>query len=222
MSWYPKATRLELPENRTQPRIRDATQIILHSAVDAPGRSSLFGFFRRADVKVESHFFVTLDGRVEQYMDTTVVADANYKANPRAISIETEDDGNPNERPWSSAQLATLRALMVWLCRTEKIPARACSAWDKPGIGYHSQFGGIWTPYRGKTCPGRARIPQVPGLIRSVAAALAAAPVYHTIVQGDTMWNLAQKYRTTVDKLKALNPKVDPGRLVIGSRLRVR
>lgn len=45
---------------------------------------------------------------------------------------------------------------------------------------------------------------------------------YHTVVRGDTYWGLAQKYKTTVDRLKALNPKVDPNRLVVGSKLRVR
>jgi hypothetical protein len=49
-----------------------------------------------------------------------------------------------------------------------------------------------------------------------------ATAVYHTIVKGDTLWALAQANHTTVARLQALNPKVDPERLVVGSRLRIR
>lgn len=57
-----------LPENATQGKI-DPTQIILHTAVDAPGETDLHNYFGRPDVGVESHFFVQLDGDIIQYID---------------------------------------------------------------------------------------------------------------------------------------------------------
>lgn len=140
--------------------------------MDAPGPTSLYGYFGRADVSVESHFFVRLDGTIEQYIDTNVRADANRYANVRAVSIETEDEGNPNQRPWSQAQQDALVRLMDWLCEVHSVPRKQCPAWDAPGIGWHSMWGAPsnWTPATGKTCPGNARIPQCFDLIRRVAA----------------------------------------------------
>lgn len=171
MARCPFAVWRPLIENQTQGDITP-TQVILHSAVDAPGPTSLFGYFNRADITVESHFYVRNDGTIEQYLDTTVRADANRYANPRAISIETEDDGDPNQRPWNAAQVASIIRLVEWLCDTHGIPKVQCPAWDKPGIGWHSMWGAPsnWTPARGKTCPGTARIPQAREIIARLGA----------------------------------------------------
>jgi peptidoglycan hydrolase-like protein with peptidoglycan-binding domain len=157
-----------LPENRTEPLITP-TQVILHSAVSSA--DSLHGYFARADVDVESHFYVRNDGTVEQYLDTNRQADANYKANARAISIETEDDGRPDLQPWTGEQQDALVRLIRWAAETHAVPIRQCPQWDQPGVGWHSMWGapGAWTPVRGKTCPGRARIPQVRDLIKRAA-----------------------------------------------------
>jgi len=167
MALYPAAVKRLLPENKTQTKIKP-TQVILHSAVDAPGPTSLYPYFARVDVNLESHFFVKLDGVVEQYMDTTVRGDANYHANLRsdgtgAISIETEDEGNPNQRPWTTAQIKAIKALIEWIWETHPGVAKSvCGATDDPGIGYHSMWGApsAWTPVPGKTCPGTIRIEQ--------------------------------------------------------------
>lgn len=45
---------------------------------------------------------------------------------------------------------------------------------------------------------------------------------YHTIEKGDTLWQLGIKYGTTVVQLLELNPGLDPQRLRIGERVRVR
>lgn len=167
MARYPLAEMKLLPESATQSGIRPA-QVILHSAVDAPGPTSLFPYFDRVDVVLESHFFVRLDGTVEQYMDTEVRADANYHANKRvdgtgAISIETEDEGRPEALRWTGNQLAAIRQLLTWIWRTHPAVARrVCRDHADPGIGYHSMWGAPseWTPVPGKTCPGGIRIKQ--------------------------------------------------------------
>lgn len=45
------------------------------------------------------------------------------------------------------------------------------------------------------------------------------ANTIHTVVKGDTLWDLAKKYGTTVDKLVELNDIVDPNFIVIGQKL---
>lgn len=172
MALYPEATHLLLPENATQRRIRP-TQAIVHTAVDSKAATSLYPYFSRGDVGAETHFFVRTTGQIEQYMDTEVMANANRFADVRAISIETEDDGDPEGNPWTGAQMIALTLLLDWICRTHGIPPVRVPAWDAPGIGWHSMWGfkdpenlkGVlpdspWTMYRGKTCPGRTRITQ--------------------------------------------------------------
>lgn len=167
MSLCPFAVKRLLPENDRQKRIVPVSAI-WHSAVDAPGPSTLYHYFARADVGLESHFFIKLDGIIEQYMDTEVRADANYRANGfwrsgmycGAVSVETEDDGNPNERKWTPSQVDSSIKLGAWLSDTHQIPPVLCSAWDGNGFGYHTLFPNDWTNVRGKTCPGTVRIPQ--------------------------------------------------------------
>ncbi len=45
---------------------------------------------------------------------------------------------------------------------------------------------------------------------------------YHTIVGGDTFGHLAVKYKTTSKRLQELNPGVDPTKLQLGAKIRVR
>lgn len=167
MSLFPRIAKQELlSDNKTEPLI-DPTQIILHTAVDAPGPSDLYLFFEKAS-NLESHFFIQNDGTVIQYMDTNRQADANASANMRAISIETEDDGNV--RPWTAAQVASIKRLGAALMQAHpKIARRVCPAHDQPGWGYHVMFGapGPWTPVEGKQCPGGPRIHQFNTDLRS-------------------------------------------------------
>ncbi len=167
MAIYPGAgTSKLLPENATQPRIKPRV-VIMHSAA---GRGSLWNFFRRSS-NLESHFWVSERGVVEQYMDTTRRADANNKANGFAISIETESSRSATE-PWTPAQFEAIINLVRWCCDTHDIPKIKCPTWDGYGIGWHIQFGapGAWTPVS-KSCPGPARIAQMPTLIAHVARA---------------------------------------------------
>ena len=45
---------------------------------------------------------------------------------------------------------------------------------------------------------------------------------YYTIRSGDTLGSIAQRYNTTVSKLQKLNPKVNPRRMQIGQKIRVK
>ena len=164
MSLCPFATQLLLPESATQRAIVPRA-IILHSAA---GTGSLHRFFLNSS-NLESHFWVGLDGTIEQYIDTDHRADANLNANSFALSVETEnhrDNVNRNswdDDPWSDEQIASLVRLADWMATTHPaIKRQLISTWDGSGIGWHIQFGtpGPWTPVA-KACPGRARIAQV-------------------------------------------------------------
>lgn len=173
MARCPFAVQKILPESATQSKITPRA-IILHTAVDSSApNSSIASYFGRADVGDESHFYVMDNGTIEQYMDTEVCADANVSANGFAISIETEDDGNPTQHPWTDAQIQALNHLITWLCLTHNIPRVKIGSPTGSGIGWHSMWGintanskpNPWTNAIGKTCPGELRISQVPSLI---------------------------------------------------------
>ena len=48
-----------------------------------------------------------------------------------------------------------------------------------------------------------------------------SAGVYHDVVQGDTLWNISQRYNTTVDQIKKLN-QLDSNNIKLGMRLKVK
>lgn len=161
MALCPFADHKLLPENESQPRIEPRIAIA-HSAA---GSGSLYRFFLNGS-NLESHFWISKTGIIEQYMDTNVRADANLKANAFAVSIETESSIAATE-PWTDAQVKALIRLLDWLCDTHPaILRRQCPAWDAAGLGWHIMFGapGPWTPVA-KSCPGPARIKQMQTVI---------------------------------------------------------
>jgi hypothetical protein len=142
-TWNPKGT---TPGPKIDPRV-----VIFHVTAGLGNAQPHSG--------LEWHFEVSLSGALEQQVDTNLRADANYKANPFAISIETEGKG---EGSWTDAQLDTLVRLSHWCIDVHpKIRAQRCNAWDGSGFGYHVMWGapGMWTPVA-KSCPGPKRIAQ--------------------------------------------------------------
>ncbi|NUP24165.1 MAG: N-acetylmuramoyl-L-alanine amidase [Streptomyces sp.] len=166
MAWYPGAIRLELqPESRDQPAITP-TQFILHS-IAAPWDEERIYEYWRDSTNLESHFGLAYDGGLGQFLSTDTKADANYKANARAISVETASNLQHTD-PWTEEQIAALIKLGVWAHREHGIPLQVCRAWDQPGFGFHRLFR-EWST-SGTECPGDARVNQfhqrvLPGII---------------------------------------------------------
>jgi hypothetical protein len=128
--------------------------VIHHSIVgSAEGAYQYFA----GSTAIESHFIVKKNGYFWQIMSLGEQADANFRANAFAGSIETEDNGNPNTDPWTSAQIDTLVWLSLEMRRLRpRIARRKCRTWTDAGLGYHTLFP-QWTNVRGKTCPGAIR-----------------------------------------------------------------
>lgn len=169
-----------LPEAETQPIIKP-TQWILHTAVDAPGDTNLYRYFERHDINLESHTWLRWS-KHEQFIPFNRSADANYKANRRpdgtgAISTETEDDGNPEGKPWNEYQLKELVRFGRWLRDNLGIPAVVPATPSSPGMGWHALYPGVWTNVKGKTCPGSTRINQFKTIVLpAIAGSVAPTP----------------------------------------------
>ena len=162
------------------------------------GLVQLMPFDRRADCQWKANAWVTpidlgpADGRVVR--SGTVVG---------AISIETEDDGTPENTPWTANQLDRMAEFLAWANRELGIPLDRCPNPFLPGVGYHSMWGmnrlkvwepnatppygtfvdslgrtvnvyNPWTNTVGKSCPAEARIAQFAGVIAAARALVAA------------------------------------------------
>lgn len=168
MAWYPGARKMELqPESDAQAAI-NPQQFILHS-IAAPWDENRIYEYWRDSTNLESHFGLSYEGGLGQYIGTETRADANAQANSRAVSIETESNLQHTD-PWTDAQIRELIELGAWLHHKHGIPLRICRTWTDPGYGYHSLFR-EWST-SGTACPGPARIQQFknvvfPGIVRA-------------------------------------------------------
>jgi hypothetical protein len=220
---YPAALWRPLPENSTQPRIRPVI-VILHTIVGSA--AGAIRVMQGDQTPGESHFVAPFEGAMTQLMDCDRRADCNWKVNAwvtpidlrladgsvvragttcGAISIETEDDGTPNDTPWSANQVEQMAQFLAWAHSEFRIPLERCPDPFLPGVGYHSMPGlnrlaawdphltagpygsfvdsrgrkvNVWNPWTntvGKGCPGPARIAQFDGIVAR-ARALAAPP----------------------------------------------
>lgn len=128
---------------------------ILH--VDANNVYNLHDYFEERSGGIESHLHIPKDAHLFQYRDTGWEADANYLANPFALSVETQGYG---EGEWNSLQIEMIKRVMFWARKVHGIPLRKVTSWNDPrgGWGWHIQFP-EWHP-NPKSCPGPLRIKQ--------------------------------------------------------------
>lgn len=162
--WYPDAIHKKLPVGSNDPGILPALAI-LHVAV-FDGRS-LFSFFRDRSGGIESHFYIRLSGKIEQYRSVLREADANLGANSYtiggvrhgAVSIETAGFGGGK---WNLAQMVAIKELLLWLNKEHGIPLKPVltpnPTKEQGGVSYHTRFPS-WSPVA-KSCPGAKRIEQ--------------------------------------------------------------
>ena len=155
------------------------TQVILHTMVGNL-KNGVVGTGATGHWKakgLESTFIILLDGTLLQLLYSEQRADANTDANRRAISVETEDNDQPDTMLWTDAQVSSILKLIAWCHRTHDIPLRVCPAHDEPGIGYHTLFGesprhNPWLYKDAKTCPGKNRKKQFHSVIEPRLASL--------------------------------------------------
>jgi hypothetical protein len=158
--WYPKAIAKPIPSSSKDGPIVPRLAILHVRDGLGPSLSDQFTEAEKAGGSgIEAHFYIRLDGTIEQYRSIFVECDANYLANSFAVSIETEGKATGT---WSAPQLASIRVLLLWIHEAAPTVTLArAEKWDGSGVGYHIQFGtpGKWTPIA-KSCPGLERIKQ--------------------------------------------------------------
>ena len=128
----------------------------------------------------------------------------------------------------TSAQYATLRKLAAAICDFHD--------WSEKSVIGHGEWGspGKWDP--GISSGKMMNMAEVRADIKTTLAGGSSKPVpadppptkpddaatYHTVVKGDTLWSLAEKYKTSVANLVRWNNLKDAEELSIGQKLRVK
>ncbi len=56
----------------------------------------------------------------------------------------------------------------------------------------------------------------------TVVAGTSGSSVYHTVVSGDNLWAIANKYGVTIESIKTLNPSLNGNSLQVGMKLKVK
>lgn len=138
-------------------------------------------YYFRDSTGTESHFIVLKTGMIWQLMSLRRSADAQVRGNYWTadgrghgfLSVETEDNGDPANDPWTAEQLAALRWLHETLARIfgwrrQRTPAPYGP--DAAGLGRHGMWLNTrwmaadgttpWTTAAWKPCPAAARIRQ--------------------------------------------------------------
>lgn len=196
---------------QTQPRLNVHDIVCLHTM--AGTLEGVRALFKSAGYSgVESHFGVGGSSKAYQWQHTDYSADANLNGNWHIISIETADKGETfpewtgSDVPkWTPDQVDKIVDIVVWCCKTYKIPPKLIpdSKRGRRGIAYHRQGidgnfttykgrvpgGELWSESFGKACPGDRRIEQlIKSVIPKVQDRLRKDPDFDytvTIVRGD-------------------------------------
>lgn len=178
MSIYPEAVQALIPVDLSVDPYITPTTVIGHTAV-----SSQHGAGPGPHGGLEWHFYIDEDGLVVQRRDTGIQADANYRANAFAISFESWDNGDPDNTPWTDAQVDSIVKLLVWAHYEHSIEAKRPDQWNSGGMGVHRDFPEWDYPYH--SCPADLRaaqwtdviIPRVQAILAGTEQPPAPAPV---------------------------------------------
>jgi hypothetical protein len=127
-TWRPIGT-------NTGGRLAPNLGLVLHHAV---ANGSLYSFFNSPSAQVSAHFWVAQDGRIEQYVDTDVVAWHGMNLNSRYVGVETEGcSAPPHAEPMSDAMVGALANLYGEGMARHGWPNAKAQADGQSGFGFH-------------------------------------------------------------------------------------
>jgi hypothetical protein len=131
------------------------------------GDGSLAGWFNNPASQVSSHWWISAEGVLEQYVDAELQAWAQEAGNANYHSVETE---GYTTSELTAAQLETLGELFTWGRETFGWPSEMCDHGGH-GLTTHAHYpSGVPDPaWGGHPCPGPLRAAQLPSLFHLAA-----------------------------------------------------
>ncbi len=209
MPWIPGAIQKPITVNkgrRTLPVINRMNAHVavseapsLHPVFNRPGQPDSHAYIRRGTAE---QLRDGLPATIEQYVDSSLRANADLEGNDGTFSVETQGGvHNADTEPWDAAQVRALALIFAWLVTEHGVARKIASSshlgepskglsWHRLGVdgnfpglpdiraGRTQRGGGMrYSTSRGKLCPGGGKIQQVPEVFAQAMALLGATPV---------------------------------------------
>lgn len=159
------------------PGMRSYTGVVLHC--NDANSVDLRSYFQESsgDSAVSSHFQVTKDGTIYQYIDTKNQSWCQKLGNPDYLSIESEGLAGA---PATPQQVASIGRVLAWAHKTHGIPLHSADKPGDTGLGWHGMGAPSWGH---AVCPGVRKDQRVAML--AAAGALAPTNLSTVILQED-------------------------------------
>jgi len=158
MAKYPKAIWTPAAATNHGGPIGKITLGVMH--IEQGTESGTNAWFKNPAAQVSSHFGVGKDGKVYQFVDTSVTAWAEVNYNGQAISIEHE---GMSGTPLTPQQIAADEDLYVWIYHTHGVPLARTTDPTKSGWIGHGELGVEGGNHI--SCPGAPILAQINTII---------------------------------------------------------
>ncbi|MFC9295032.1 N-acetylmuramoyl-L-alanine amidase [Streptomyces sp. NPDC057011] len=155
--WMPGATTKPILLNFSVGE-RDAQRgLILHVQ---EGKGSLYQQFSEPQQRSSSHFWVSLEGEIEQYVSVLDQAWTQVAGNSSWASVETAGFA---AQPLTEAQVDAVARIYAWGAAEHGWPDTIAESPEGSGLGTHLMGGHSWG---GHACPGAERSAQRKEILR--------------------------------------------------------
>lgn len=182
---------------------------LCHGVITKDGRVHLVGYGRANHAGLGDDDVL----RTVQREGAPIPADneSNTDGNRHFYGFECENMGDGKD-PWPAAQLAAIEKVSAAICRHH--------GWNERSVIGHLEWQPGKVDPRGFTMGGmRDRVRKRLGVKPQTPRPQPTGS--HTVVKGDTLWSISQRYDVTVAQLRALNPWVEDDVIVPGKQIKL-
>lgn len=155
--WMPGATAKPIRQNFSVGERDTQRGLVLHVQ---EGKGSLYRQFSEPQQRSSAHFWVSLEGEIEQYVSVLDQAWTQVAGNPSWASVETAGFAT---RPLTEAQMDAVARIYAWGAAEYGWPDTVADSPQDRGLGTHSMGG---RSCGGHACPGAGRSAQRGEILR--------------------------------------------------------
>lgn len=216
---------------RTVPRNHKIDTITIHCMAGNFSIETCGDIFQRAGRNASSNYGIGSDGRIGMYVEEKDRSwcSSNRENDHRAITIEVANDGGAPEWHVSDKAMSALLDLVTDICKRNGIQKLVWS--EKKADRTNHRNGCNMTVHRDfakKECPGKYLFERQAWIATEVNERLAIPAdqtpvIYYTVVKGDTLSKIAQKYNVSISRIMDLNPSItNPNKIYVGQKIRLK
>lgn len=216
---------------RTVPRNHKIDTITIHCMAGNFSIETCGDIFQRSGRNASSNYGIGSDGRIGMYVEEKDRSwcSSNRENDHRAITIEVANDGGAPEWHVSDKAMDALLDLVTDICKRNGIQKLVWS--DKKADRTNHRNGCNMTVHRDfakKECPGKYLFERQAWIAAEVNERLAIPAdqtpvIYYTVVKGDTLSKIAQKYNVSISRIMDLNPSItNPNKIYVGQKIRLK